>query len=124
MAPHWKCGLGQPIAGSNPALSASSPIESPWRHRHDDYQIGSIPEIVPLFRGCATFRFAGAMSRRPAERGSRDVGYAIRHREGVLLFDTGFGFGNDELDERTTASQARRRCREALDGGRASRSTT
>ena len=24
MAPHWKCGLGQPIAGSNPALSATS----------------------------------------------------------------------------------------------------
>ena len=23
MAPHWKCGLGQPIAGSNPALSAT-----------------------------------------------------------------------------------------------------
>ena len=22
MAPHWKCGSGQPVAGSNPALSA------------------------------------------------------------------------------------------------------
>ena len=24
MAPHWKCGSGQPVAGSNPALSAIS----------------------------------------------------------------------------------------------------
>ena len=23
MAPHWKCGSGQPVAGSNPALSAN-----------------------------------------------------------------------------------------------------
>ncbi len=28
------------------------------------------------------------------------VAYAIRRREGVLLFDTGFGFGSRELDER------------------------
>ncbi len=26
------------------------------------------------------------------------VAYAIRHGSGVFLFDTGFGFGNDELD--------------------------
>jgi N-acyl homoserine lactone hydrolase len=26
------------------------------------------------------------------------VAYAIRHRDGVFLFDTGFGFGNAELD--------------------------
>lgn len=26
------------------------------------------------------------------------VGYAIRHANGTFLFDTGFGFGNDELD--------------------------
>ena len=24
MAPHWKCGSGQPVAGSNPALSATN----------------------------------------------------------------------------------------------------
>jgi hypothetical protein len=24
MAPHWKCGSGQPVAGSNPALSATA----------------------------------------------------------------------------------------------------
>jgi N-acyl homoserine lactone hydrolase len=28
------------------------------------------------------------------------MGYLIRHRGGLLLFDTGFGFGNAELDER------------------------
>jgi glyoxylase-like metal-dependent hydrolase (beta-lactamase superfamily II) len=28
------------------------------------------------------------------------VAYAIRRREGVLLFDTGFGFGNPELEAR------------------------
>ncbi len=28
------------------------------------------------------------------------IGYALRHTSGVLLFDTGFGFGNAELDER------------------------
>jgi hypothetical protein len=27
MAPHWKCGSGQPVAGSNPALSAT--LEAP-----------------------------------------------------------------------------------------------
>jgi hypothetical protein len=28
MAPHWKCGSGQPVAGSNPALSATaSPVD-------------------------------------------------------------------------------------------------
>src|SRR6266576_3139353 len=26
------------------------------------------------------------------------VAYAVRHDRGVFLFDTGFGFGNDELD--------------------------
>jgi hypothetical protein len=26
MAPHWKCGSGQPVAGSNPALSATSAV--------------------------------------------------------------------------------------------------
>jgi len=27
------------------------------------------------------------------------VAYAVRHRDGVFLFDTGFGFGNAELDD-------------------------
>jgi N-acyl homoserine lactone hydrolase len=35
------------------------------------------------------------------------MAYAIRHRGGVFLFDTGFGFGNAELDE-TYHPQAKR----------------
>ena len=32
MAPHWKCGSGQPVAGSNPALSANARrSDGPWR---------------------------------------------------------------------------------------------
>src|SRR5262245_41095136 len=27
------------------------------------------------------------------------VAYAVRHERGVFLFDTGFGFGNAELDD-------------------------
>ncbi len=53
-----------------------------------------IAEVVPLFLG--EFRFADD------EPNAGEVGvvvaYAVRHRGGVLLFDTGFGFGNDELD--------------------------
>ena len=37
------------------------------------------------------------MSRTPASSGLV-VAYAVRRREGVLLFDTGFGFGDPELD--------------------------
>ena len=33
MAPHWKCGSGQPVAGSNPALSASYARHSDVRAR-------------------------------------------------------------------------------------------
>ena len=53
-----------------------------------------MPEVVPLFLG--EFRFA-ADEPYAGEVGVV-VAYAIRHRGGVLLFDTGFGFGNDELD--------------------------
>jgi N-acyl homoserine lactone hydrolase len=50
-------------------------------------------EIIPLELG--TFRFGG-----PELAGQRGVviGYAVRHPGGVFLFDTGFGFGNEELD--------------------------
>ena len=53
------------------------------------------PEIVPLHY--ADFRFPD-----PALVHRRGVvtGYAVRHRGGIALFDTGFGFGNDELDAR------------------------
>ena len=82
MAPHWKCGLGQPIAGSNPALSAT------------DLPGSVIPDIVPLVLG--GFRFA--FDEPLAGEVGVVMAYAVRHRGGVLLFDTGFGFGNDELD--------------------------
>jgi glyoxylase-like metal-dependent hydrolase (beta-lactamase superfamily II) len=51
-------------------------------------------EVIPLVLG--TFRFP-----EPELAGRRGVvvGYAVRHPGGTFLFDTGFGFGNDELDE-------------------------
>jgi glyoxylase-like metal-dependent hydrolase (beta-lactamase superfamily II) len=53
-----------------------------------------IADIVPLVLG--EFRFA-ADEPHAGEHGVV-VAYAVRHRRGVLLFDTGFGFGNAELD--------------------------
>jgi N-acyl homoserine lactone hydrolase len=55
----------------------------------------AFPEIVPLDVG--TFTFA-AHEPYAGEQGVV-VAYAIKRREGVLLFDTGFGFGDPELDE-------------------------
>jgi len=56
----------------------------------------AFPEILPLDVGTFTFPadepYAGELGVV--------VAYAIRRREGVLLFDTGFGFGNAFLDER------------------------
>lgn len=52
-------------------------------------------EIVPLELG--TFEFPG--DEMPGLQGVV-MGYLVRHRGGLLLFDTGFGFGNAELDER------------------------
>ena len=128
MAPHWKCGLGQPIAGSNPALSANAlaDLAAPGcvvacapRSRtlgalapvlgsafpgaaisaravasSDGMTDGFGPEILPI--EVADFRFPG--DEAALRRGVVMV-YAVRHRDGVLLFDTGFGFGNAELDE-------------------------
>jgi glyoxylase-like metal-dependent hydrolase (beta-lactamase superfamily II) len=51
-------------------------------------------DIVPLVLG--EFRFAA--DEPDAGEAGVVVAYAVRHRRGVLLFDTGFGFGNDELD--------------------------
>lgn len=52
-------------------------------------------EIMPLELG--TFRFP-----EPELAGRQGVvmGYAVKHPGGIFLFDTGFGFGNQELDER------------------------
>ena len=53
-----------------------------------------MPEIIPLVLG--EFRFAE--DEPHAGEAGVVVAYAVRHRGGVLLFDTGFGFGNAELD--------------------------
>ena len=53
-----------------------------------------IADIVPLVLG--EFRFA--VDEPHAGESGVVVAYAVRHRGGVMLFDTGFGFGNDELD--------------------------
>jgi glyoxylase-like metal-dependent hydrolase (beta-lactamase superfamily II) len=52
-------------------------------------------EIVPLELG--TFAFP---DDELAGHQGVVMGYLVRHRGGLLLFDTGFGFGNPELDER------------------------
>ncbi len=53
----------------------------------------TLPSVVAF--ELATFRH-----RAPELSGARGVvmGFAIRHAHGVLLVDTGFGFGDDELD--------------------------
>lgn len=51
-------------------------------------------EIVPIPMG--EFRFAA--DEPYAGQPGVVIAYAVRHPAGVLLFDTGFGFGNAELD--------------------------
>ena len=53
------------------------------------------PEVVAFELG--TFRFP---EPELSHRQGVVMGYAIRHAGGIFLFDTGLGFGNDELDER------------------------
>ena len=50
-------------------------------------------DVIPL--ELATFRLP---DRDPAGRQGVVIGYAVRHPDGVFLFDTGFGSGNAELD--------------------------
>jgi glyoxylase-like metal-dependent hydrolase (beta-lactamase superfamily II) len=57
--------------------------------------VRAFPEIVPLDVGTFTF----ADDEEYAGQQGLVVAYAVRRREGVLLFDTGFGFGDPELDE-------------------------
>jgi N-acyl homoserine lactone hydrolase len=52
-------------------------------------------EVLPMELG--TFAFPG--DELPGLHGVV-MGYLVRHSGGLLLFDTGFGFGNAELDER------------------------
>ena len=54
------------------------------------------PEIVPL--EMAEFRFAD--DEPLAGQVGVVMAYVVRHRRGMLLFDTGFGFDNAELDAR------------------------
>ncbi|MBA2700136.1 MAG: N-acyl homoserine lactonase family protein [Chloroflexi bacterium] len=53
-----------------------------------------LPEIVPL--EMAEFRFAD--DEPLAGELGVVMAYVVRHRRGLLLFDTGFGFGNVALD--------------------------
>lgn len=55
--------------------------------------LNRLPEIVPIV--LAEFRFPDP---ELAGRVGVVVGYAVRHARGILLFDTGFGFGNAGLD--------------------------
>jgi hypothetical protein len=54
------------------------------------------PAILPI--DISTFRFA--VDEPYAGEPGVVVAYAVRHADGVVLFDTGFGFGNAELDAR------------------------
>ena len=54
-------------------------------------------EILPMELG--TFDFPDDERFPPGVRGVV-MGYVVRHKGGILLFDTGFGFGNRELEER------------------------
>jgi glyoxylase-like metal-dependent hydrolase (beta-lactamase superfamily II) len=53
-----------------------------------------LPEIVPL--EMAEFTFAD--DEPLAGQTGVVMAYIVRHADGILLFDTGFGFGNAELD--------------------------
>jgi glyoxylase-like metal-dependent hydrolase (beta-lactamase superfamily II) len=55
-----------------------------------------MPNIVPL--EMAEFRFAD--DEPLAGLMGVVMAYAVRHVAGILLFDTGFGFGNDEVEAR------------------------
>ena len=79
MAPHWKCGSRQRVGGSNPPLSATPSRDVSL------VTAGSISvHALPL--GDFIFPAHGAW---PGQAGVV-VGYAIRHADGVFLFDTGF----------------------------------
>lgn len=56
----------------------------------------SLPQIVPL--EMAEFTFAD--DEPLAGQIGVVMAYVVRHADGILLFDTGFGFGNAELDGR------------------------
>ena len=78
MAPHWKCGSGQPVAGSNPALSATPRrawigrcrrwrLRSPLTQTSGRWRRGAAPS-TPV--GESQIRFEGdrSVGVRPAGR--------------------------------------------------------
>jgi N-acyl homoserine lactone hydrolase len=102
MAPHWKCGSGQPVGGSNPPLSATPTEITPANRpagicapRSADRVTGASLSVRALPMGEFTF----AEGEEYAGQTGVVVAYAVRHSTGVFLFDTGFGFGNRELDD-------------------------
>ena len=66
-----------------------------------------LPVVIPLLMGEFVFP-----DPELAGRTGVAVAYAVRHADGVLLFDTGFGFGNAELD--ATYRQRARRIEDVL----------
>ena len=56
--------------------------------------VTDLPQIIPL--EMARFRFAD--DEPLAGQLGVVMAYVVRHGHGLLLFDTGFGFGNAELD--------------------------
>src|SRR3954451_8241056 len=94
MAPHWKCGSRQRVAGSNPALSATLPSDEADRMTRPRTSGTPSLDIVALPMGEFTFRDDDPW---PGQTGVV-VAYAVRHPGGVFLFDTGIGQGNAEFD--------------------------
>jgi N-acyl homoserine lactone hydrolase len=81
--------MGQPIVGSNPTLSARSVASS---------TAGYVSHATVSALEMATFTFA--VDEPQAGEQGVVMAYIVRYRSGVLLFDTGFGFGSPLVDER------------------------
>jgi N-acyl homoserine lactone hydrolase len=56
-----------------------------------------VTAVTPL--EMATFTFPDDEAPLAGQEGVV-MAYAIRHRDGIVLFDTGIGFGSEEMDER------------------------
>ncbi len=95
MAPHWKCGSRQRVAGSNPALSAT--LRARARRRGGPRDVtGAGVQVIALPMAEFTFPADEAYGGQTGVV----VAYAVRHRGGTFLFDTGIGFGSAEVDDR------------------------
>ena len=71
MAPHWKCGSGKPIAGSNPALSATPTLRAPMSRS---------PARPALAPEVAVTVLAGAVAPGPGRRAAFRLHCADVHR--------------------------------------------